>query len=275
MNTYHRRKSEIPALPIPTRISDAINLRFRTGRPSNDLNKVGVIIHLFDVREEEITPWVQEYLYGNERISHISASIIYAGLRNRKDRLGIPLSMAEGGIVIRPTETDISCAYAVDSSSIFLKPSHANHFLSGCPDIWCTPPFERKKCGFQRHRPSSGFRRNNLQDMLKLHHQYGDEWRLPGFHSGYNEVIIQNDTFTNHLPAVVEAFFYVKDCDCQFVNDVSGAHSNFLKRFGLNATDVPLLQFDPYDYHNPFKPGKFLLDAVPPADKNWINIDWG
>ena len=257
-----------PPSPTPPTAVEVINARFRAGRPSSDLSEAGVIIHIFDEQHQQREPWEPGY----HSSSHLSCSVIHAGLRDRGDRPGVPLPFSDGGLVIRPSETSISCAYAVDAASMS---EHSKEGLSGCPNLWCAPPFEGKGCGFRRHRPKSAWHGEDLKHMLALHMEFGDAWHPPGFHSGYNEVIIQANVWKSHLPSVVEAVFRVKDCECQHVRDVAAAHANFLQRWGLSAAQVPLLELDPFNWDEPFTLADVSTWLPIPAKPDWSNPDWG
>ena len=262
-----------PLLPPPSapHIVDLINARFQLGRPSNDLSEAGVILHVFDESAQQDTPWAPRY----HTTAHVSASIIYKDLKKREDRRSVPMPFSDGGLVIRPTATMISCAYPIDASSMVLHPSKRNGWLSGCPDRWCGAKSPGRSCGFAYHHPRSAWRPSDLAAMLEHHKTFGDPWKPPGFHSGYNEIIIQPNVWRDHVPEVIEAFFHLKNCTCQNVHDVAGAHAKFLQHFHLTASQVPLLEFDPYKWDAPFSVADPTKIKVAPTLRGWANPDWG
>jgi hypothetical protein len=78
----------------------SLNARFRDGRPSNDLAKVGIIFKQFDGFEVQHRPWQAcvgpqcrslWQLQGAAIPGRTSAMIAYQSLRDRADRQAIPL----------------------------------------------------------------------------------------------------------------------------------------------------------------------------------------
>lgn len=91
---------------------------------------------------------------------------------------------------------------------------------------------------------------------MKLHAQHGEQYKQPGFHSGYNEAIVSAEKINAALPAAVEAFFVLdegqaRNGDGVGVN-VGQAHRNFLQKYGLTAEQVPLLKLEPANWEAPF-----------------------
>ena len=92
-----------------------------------------------------------------------------------------------------------------------------------------------------------------------MHEEHGESYGTPGFHSGYNEVILSAERYNAQLPTSLEAFV-VLDRDHAFGSedgvgiDVGRAHRNFLHRYKLSEDRVPLLRLDPWNWHSPFQP---------------------
>lgn len=89
--------------------------------------------------------------------------------------------------------------------------------------------------------------------MLRLFAKHGATYKPPGWHSGYNEVVVQGDEWNSHLPRTVEAFFLLKGADARHGDAARGARRAFLEAYGLRAYDVPLLEFDPANWRAPFR----------------------
>ena len=123
---------------------------------------------------------------------------------------------------------------------------------AGCSDGRCDPDHLRdqngKLCGFN-DPPVTAWRTEHLAELLELHATDGAPYRSPGFHSGYNEVIINTEVWNQNLPHTVEAFFSFGDGDDGITHR---AHAEFLKQFGLSKTDVPLVRFHPSNWDEPF-----------------------
>lgn len=71
----------------------------------------------------------------------------------------------------------------------------------------------------------------------------------------YNEIVVDGAHWTQHLPGTIEAFFQSDDHGHGKGDYVAHAqHNAFLRRYGVSAEDVPLLEFDPHGWDNgPFR----------------------
>ena len=72
-------------------------------------------------------------------------------------------------------------------------------------------------------------------------------------------MILNSAKHNRQLPAVVEAFFIMKDYPMVSVNlgpnfdvDTIQAHEAFLLKYQKSALEVPLLVFDPFNWDEPF-----------------------
>jgi hypothetical protein len=74
----------------------------------------------------------------------------------------------------------------------------------------------------------------------------------------YIEAMFDAAAFTRQLPHAIEAVFFLKE-DC--TDSLSGpkcedysrtAHATLLEHFGLTNEQLPLLQFDPWNWEAPF-----------------------
>ena len=106
--------------------------------------------------------------------------------------------------------------------------------------------------------PSARYRL--LQRVLELHQEHGAHYHAPGFHSGYNELILNSRAHNERLPHSVEAFFVPQghsavtaDLGYGIRIDVVVAHRAFLRVYGLTAEQVPLLRLDPANWEEPFR----------------------
>lgn len=130
----------------------------------------------------------------------------------------------------------------------------------GCPAAWCHPHMEPEAngyCGFWGAPPNHAWRPEDMETLLKLHEEHGVQYTRPGYHSGYNEVIVDGISWNAHLPNTIEAFFELEgdDAGVEKLNYARDAHRRFLTEFGLSVEEVPLLKFDPARWHAPFRAG--------------------
>ena len=152
----------------------------------------------------------------------------------------------------------LSCAYGIDGATYHLNnPAHP-----GCSERPCDPanPMEQNGfCGFNGS-PANSWAPRDLKLLLELHADHGAQYRKPGFHSGYNEVILSSKMHNARLPHAIEAFFFIEgqspvtgDLGYGIIIDVRQAHRSFLQLHGLSAAQVPLLSFNPNNWQEPFR----------------------
>ena len=77
---------------------------------------------------------------------------------------------------------------------------------------------------------------------------------------GYNEVIIDSESWVRHLPRTVMAVFVHKDAPLADVVNSQRVHSNFLQQYGITSDETPLVS---YDEHT----GEFTLFDGTPSSK--------
>ena len=122
--------------------------------------------------------------------------------------------------------------------------------------------------------PATAWSPSDLKQLLTLHAQQGARWHEPGWHSGYNEAILNSKHHNDHLPHSVEAFFTMRgavqsaqtDLGYGFVIDVLSAYKSFLRAFELRPTQVPLLEFDPHNWKEPFTQVHVEMPEGAPTD---------
>ena len=69
---------------------------------------------------------------------------------------------------------------------------------------------------------------------------------------GYNEVILDAQTWVDHLPRTIMAVFVHKDAQERDVETSKRVHADFLAEYGLSADETPLVIYD-------YKTGEFSL----------------
>lgn len=222
-----------------------------------------MLFRQFDEIETKGKPWeacsgTRCYCQGAWIPGRLSAMLIYQGLRNRGDRVSIPLPFGDrGGLVLSSSVEELECMYGVDGSTAFQRndPDHP-----GCPGDFCNAkdpglPYGSGICGFDGW-PIGGWRPQDLGDFIRMHAEHGSSYKVPGFHSGYNEVIVSAEKHNARLPGAVEAFFVLNEGqaygDGVGVN-VAEAQQDFVRAYGLIEDEVPLLILDPSDWEEPFK----------------------
>jgi hypothetical protein len=228
-------------------------------------------MHMFDGQEDNRNnkPWkmcIENCLCQGQFIhGRISTMVIYKGLRERSDRIAVPLPFGDrDGILLHPAHSQVNCLYGIDGATYNLNnPRHP-----GCSDRLCDPDNVIDQnghvwCGFSG-APAMAWPPQNMKGLLENHFTYGARYHTPGFHSGYNELIFDSTAHNENLPRSIEAFFTLKGSDhltglgYGILINIVEAHAAYLSETGLSNEDVPLVEFDPHDWHSPFHPFESL-----------------
>lgn len=69
---------------------------------------------------------------------------------------------------------------------------------------------------------------------------------------GYNEVIIDSESWMANMPRTVMAFYVPKGVTEGQLEFSRGAHGDFLRQYGITADQTPLVQYDQAAGMNPF-----------------------
>ena len=217
---------------------EALNARFRNGRPSNDLSTAGLLIRQFDKLDDAMQgrPWLPCPTSGwagwCAKFHDIWATslILKGGASSLYDPWG-------SGIVLSPTVT-LNCAYASDGNSmgeerLCNRPGFDGHqCIPGCS---CDPT----------RSLSDGPACNDGLPPTQLKRVVADHLRFAPMGNIYNEIVVNTASVVDQLPGSVAAFFYPKGADS---NGVREYHRNFLNTYGLTGREtgraVPLLELD-------------------------------
>jgi len=168
---------------------------------------------------------------------------------------------------------ELECAFGIDGGTYRLQdPAHP-----GCSDSFCNPAtlvdadgraFDDRTsgesrwlaCGFMG-APATAWSPSDLKLLLQMHSQRGATYRRPGWHAGYNEVVLSAEKVKQALPRSILAFFvmgahrpvFKLNDPYSHMVDMVEAHRNFLAAYApLTSEQVPLLTFDPSDWDAPF-----------------------
>jgi hypothetical protein len=247
-------------------VVDQINHRFKNGGRDNNLGKAGVLIHHFDSQGNAAKPWLPcpEMCWGKkcwcaDIRDRVSASLINAllpkGEGGRFPTYADTNTNAAAGFVLSPAFTNVFCAYPSDGGSagrtcdpIGESPSCTtgcgNFDREGGGPLWCDQ---------SGGAPNCAFRPNHLTSMLQVQRDVG----LVGGQPTYNEIIVDRFEWQKWHPKSIEAVWYLKNCGlddpallCEpFARQV---HNQLLLEYGVHASLLPLLVFDPSNWVAPF-----------------------
>ena len=60
----------------------------------------------------------------------------------------------------------------------------------------------------------------------------------------YNEVVLSAETWVDNMPNTVLAVFYLRRARAEQIAHARQVHANFLKRYRLPSSQVPLIEYD-------------------------------
>jgi len=204
---------------------DILNARFRNAVASNDLTEVGVFMRSWDGISAHGQPWLPCRL--NEHCARYSdrfaTSIIYPGH---------PETYAAGGLVLRPEEIELNCAYASDGGSqgvVCDPPGRQAGCSPGCKR-WCDPARGVRNWG-------CSWPPEHLRDMI-------EQQKVLEPNGGYNECIVDAASWVKHLPRTIMAVFVQYGASSRDVDTSRSVHKNFLARYGVSADETPFVTYD-------------------------------
>ena len=143
-----------------------------------------------------------------------------------------PETYAPGGLVLRPNEISLNCAYASDggSQSVLCSPrGRSATCLPGC----------KRRCD-----PAKGWQNwgcswpaDHLRDML-------EQQRITSPHGGYNEVILAAATWKANLPRTVAGVFVHSNALPRDRAYAASVHAAFLRAYGITSAETALLEYN-------------------------------
>ena len=191
------------------------------------LADAGILIHCFDGYENQFRMWESSGDQSNSIIYHEQG---FPGA----DR--IPLYKYDsGGIIWKPGVTLLNCGKGGDSGG-------------HCGNQWCPSVSDVGNVGAYSY-PGDGCGASWRVRDFGVYLQRQSQWQEYRKRLEYNEIIVDGDYATAHLPHTIDAMF---TCRGGCTVDVAGTHRRFLSVHGLTNNDVPLVEFDPMNWMRPF-----------------------
>ena len=288
--------------PPDTRAVDVIlNERFARD-PAHHPGHHFVLFHQFDGYEDDQKPWAPCAADSRShscrgprtaaRRQRVSASIVFAGLYDQTRRARIPTFSFDGGVVLQPAYTRPLCAYGTDGSTddgngkALSCATVADGCLPGCSDLrggapaWCDRERPHDEgawltCGFgwgsHGVRPWRGDELGGAGGFLDTFRRHGDAFTGHHDFKGYNEIVVESDTWLRNLPRSVEAIFYLECQEGEANTQYSGAdgrgpaktcaeaqkraiaaHRKYLETYGLDSHAFPMLKLTTTEWSAPF-----------------------
>ena len=229
-----------------------LNARFRTGHPSNELAEAGVLVRNFDSKTVQGKPWLPcpaDMANGcAQRGDRFPGSLVNAQLQY--------ISSAEPGFVLNPSKMELLCSYHADGASDGKVCEQLGVSRACIPGCWKAAGWhwgEAKWC--ERPSPSArrgilwgcAWRPDNLAGMMETHL----EREAGGSHSGgYNEIIMDAQSWVANLPHTIEAVFFVRPSDAA---RASGVRADLMRAYNLaEGLAPPVVQYDSARTPDPF-----------------------
>ena len=205
---------------------EALNRRFRNGRPSDDLASSGVLVRQFDTLDDASKKWLPCPPEGNNNwCKHFSdrwpTSIINA------NQLALYYGPGKGGLIIAPT-VELFCAYPADGNSM----AKVCDPLFGDGDT-CIPGCYPKGQECQGDVTwTCSYPPERLRDALQAQANRVD------YQSSNNELVVDVRTVVSRLPDAIEGFFFIGDR-----TEAEQTRHTFLAEYGMTEeTGPPLVE---------------------------------
>lgn len=206
-------------------IVQRLNERFANGFETNDIARAGVLMRAFDGLELPYKPWmpcptnVGPLHMCSKYRDRFPTSLVWPG------HTVVYLGLGQGGLVIRPSCAFPRCMYHGDGTTMS-KPDDA------CPELCTTPGAKLWRCAWPK---------DQLKSMLE--HQQADQ---------HNELVLEASEWVSRLPATVEAIFSVPKAATSNHERARTAARDFRNNYGLSATELPVVLYDPDSAGGPF-----------------------
>ena len=286
-----------PAAPTVLR-GTALNLnaRFEAAQRKNAsvrLEYAGILLYQLDRRMSYALPWspcpaederlaidriYPSYCRDTTRQRRVSASII--GKPMFAAHSSIPIFSTDSGLILRPGYNRLLCMYGFDGN--------IDSFDDPCGDPCdeCDASVHQKcmrsdevarcLCGFaQCGAHQYPWRPEDIDIVLRVHARiWHQHWQGLGSFTGYNEAVVDPDTWIANLPHSIEAVFFLDQADpfCAEAPNSAGQgegcreaecrarsmHERMLRHYGFpkNGSDPrapSLVTFNSNDWERPFR----------------------
>ena len=240
-----------------------MNELFRSGKATNRLGEVGIIVHGFDAMEDPDDPWKPcpaDALGCATLRDRLSCSIINAGMADADRRYGMPLfASPSGGLIMRGEANKLLCAYSGDGGTRGVVCHGEAQCVPGCVQPggeWCDA-LRGAGDGWCDGRPFAPKHLSTVLNRFMLN---------PG---AYNEMVFDASTWGRNLPHSVLAIFYPDNAgdDGQFI--ARDAHRRMLEEYKLTADELPLVVLRLNDWDRPFEVAPVATAYGDTYDDRW------
>lgn len=238
--------------------------------PSNDLDRAGVVMKVFDPCNDYDEPWsfTTYDAYDIHCPDRISVTIVRQGWPKICTCMS-PFARTPGFVFSSAVDSRISCSYRADTATTRTWRQCEPVGGDGSNDlIWGCVPGCHGAGVCESAESDNGeclYGPGRLQTMLEA-----QDLRAPTRHlADYNEIILDtyNHPWTDLFPSVVVAVFYQARCSPEEQSRAYDVRRRFCAAFALRARCVPVLEYDELRSAAPFDPPDEppLPPPLPPA----------
>ena len=242
----------MPRFPVlnfpPNEIVSHLNYWWSHGSPSNDLSRAGLLVHMFDNTENDVSakaslglntndaePWLpcDKRAWCGQYAGRFSASIINARQR------GIFRTQSTAGIILSP-HTKLFCGYPMDGGTMqkFCPRGSPKGCAPGCATEdgepnWC-PHADAWSDDPSAQVFECAFRPRDMEAMLRMHLHHRS--------MSYNEVVVDTNSWTPNLPDSLLAVFFLADGTADGDMKARDVWERFRRRYP--GSNTPLVRLD-------------------------------
>jgi len=253
-----------------TAVVDAINNRFASGQPSNNLTMAGVLIHQFDSTEGGDDAMDERWLpcpktcYGHACWcasvgDRWSTSMVNTYTPRTSLNELILFSKRAGGLIVSPNNT-VLCSYPQDGATADRVCDQPGACIPGCytevlnhstpKPCWCDEIAPAWSCPISpstnRTSPCA-WKPTDLAQMMQRQAQVNT----------YNEVIVATSEYAAGLPHSLDAIFFLASAECHAAPNCEplarSTHAAVLAKYNLTADRLPLLSLNVTEPMRPFQ----------------------
>jgi hypothetical protein len=235
----------VPRRPGWTLIHD-LNEQFRNARVSNHLSSAGILVHVFDGISDAMRPWLPcKDIPCAKYADRFATSLLYPGHQDvYAGGAGGWQKGGGGGFVISTDHVSLNCAYYADGGSQgkLCGQGAGPECVPGC-GRWCDPAKEWRNWG-------CAWQPQYLRQMIIQQEAVHPD-------GGYNEVIVNADSWVTSLPNTILAVFVCVASDGTAergkIDNARRVHQQFLADYRMSQQDFPLLLMDEGNSEYPFR----------------------
>ena len=228
-------------------LCDMLNQRYEGGEPSNDLERVGLIVRQIDKLNDPHRPWlpcpagqwchpysdrwVAAILSSHSRLLYYRPGGKYGGGPDQTPGMSHAAQGTAGGYILDPkaVQAALLCAYSSDGATMGRTCSPLGQSPSCIPG--CYPPGEQ--CQEVGRSWSCSFAPSHLKQALEAARKSDNNLKFN------NELVFSSRSLDRELPNVILAFFFASTSTQKQVGEAWAARREFMRAYSLDDDHAP------------------------------------